>query len=102
MYERQLAEFEGTDSQVLAISVDPIDSKAAWGKSLGGISFPLVSDFWPHGEVAQAYGIFNAERGRSERAIFIVDKQGVIRWVKVYPSGVQPDNSELFEVLRKL
>ena len=88
-------------SQVLAISCDPIFSKQAWGKSLGGISYPLVSDFWLHGAVAQQYGVFNEKLGRSDRAIFVVDKQGVIRWVKVYESGVMPDNGELLAELRK-
>ncbi len=89
-------------SQVLAISCDPIASKQAWGKSLGGISFPLVSDFWPHGETAAKYGVFNSELGRSERATFVVDKQGIIRWAKVFEPGIQPDNEEFIQVLRQL
>jgi alkyl hydroperoxide reductase subunit AhpC len=89
-------------SQVLAISCDAIFSKQAWGKALGGISFPLVSDYWPHGAVAQQYGIFNQQSGRPDRALFIVDMQGIIRWVKVYASGVTPDNGELLAELRKL
>ncbi len=69
---------------------------------MGGISFPLVSDFWPHGEVASTYGVFNSEFGRSERATFIVDKQGVVRWLKVYEPGTLPDNQDILEQLRKL
>jgi alkyl hydroperoxide reductase subunit AhpC len=90
------------NSQVLAISCDPIQSKQAWGKSLGGISYPLVSDFWPHGQTAQAYGVFNSQFGRSERAIFVVDMQGVVRWKKLYEPGVLPDNAELLAELEKL
>lgn len=90
------------NSQVLAISCDPIASKQAWGKSLGGISYPLVSDFWPHGEAALQYGIFNAKLGRSDRAIFVVDKQGIIRWIKHFEPGILPDNAELLAELRKL
>jgi alkyl hydroperoxide reductase subunit AhpC len=86
----------------LAISSDAIFSKQAWGKALGGISYPLVSDYWPHGAVAQQYGVFNEKLGRPDRAIFVVDKQGIIRWVKVYESGVMPDNGELLAELRKL
>ncbi len=97
-----MAQFEAADSQVLAISSDPIDAKAAWGKSLGGISYPLVSDFWPHGQVAQEYGVFDAQRGRPDRALFVIDKQGIIRWARVYPPGVLPDNEELFGELSKL
>lgn len=61
-----------------------------------------MSDFWPHGAVAMKYGVFNEKLGRSDRAIFVVDKQGIIRWVKVYESGVQPDNGELLAELRRL
>lgn len=89
-------------SQVLAISSDPIFSKQAWGKALGGISYPLVADFWPHGEVAQKYGVFNPKLGRPDRSIFIVDKQGIIRWVKLYEPGILPDNADLLAELRKL
>ncbi len=97
-----MPEFEGLNSLVLAISCDPIASKQAWGISLGGISFPLVSDFWPHGEMSSAYGVFNAEFGRPDRAIFIVDTAGVIRWRKVFEAGTLPDNSELSAALREI
>jgi alkyl hydroperoxide reductase subunit AhpC len=69
---------------------------------LGGISYPLVSDFWPHGAVTTQYGIFNDRLGRADRAIFLVDREGVVRWAKVFESGVQPDNGELLAELRKL
>jgi alkyl hydroperoxide reductase subunit AhpC len=97
-----MPEFEGLNSQVLAISCDPIASKQAWGKSLGGISYPLVSDFWPHGETSIAYGVFNSEFGRPERATFIVDKSGVIRWAQIYEPGTLPDNSPILEALRRI
>jgi len=90
------------NSQVLAISCDAIFSKQAWGKSLGGISYPLVADFWPHGSIAIKYGIFNDKLGRSDRAIFVVDMQGILRWIKHYEPGVLPDNGELLAELRKL
>ncbi len=89
-------------SQVLAISCDPIASKQAWGKSLGGISYPLVSDFWPHGEVCQKYGVLNAKKGSADRAIFVVDMQGIVRWKKLYEPGVLPDNAEVLAELAKL
>lgn len=89
-------------SQVLAISCDPVFSKQAWGKTLGGIAYPLVADFWPHGAVAEKYGVFNAKLGRPDRSIFVVDKQGIIRWIKKYESGIMPDNDELLAQLRKL
>ena len=93
---------EKVNSQVLAISCDPVQSKQAWGKSLGGISYPLVADFWPHGEVSRKYGVFNEKLGRPDRAIFVIDKQGILRWVKYYEAGVLPDNGELLAELRKL
>ena len=73
----------------------------AWGESLGGITYPLLSDFWPHGKVAEDYGVLRAE-GYSERAIFIVDKQGIIRYVDVHDIDEQPDNELLFRILGEL
>ena len=73
----------------------------AWADSLGGITYPLLSDFYPHGQVAQAYGVLRSE-GYSERAIFVVDKRGVIRYVDVHDIDSQPDNELLFRVLAEL
>lgn len=100
-YEDDLSKFEEYDTQVLGISVDSIPSHEAWQKSIGGISYPLCSDFWPHGEVAQKYGVLRDE-GMTERALFVIDKEGVIRFIDVHPIDQQPDNEEIFEVLRKL
>jgi alkyl hydroperoxide reductase subunit AhpC len=90
------------NSQVLAISCDPVQSKQAWGKSLGGISYPLVADFWPHGEISRKYGVFDEKLGRPDRAIFVVDRQGILRWIKRYEAGVLPSNAELLEELSKI
>jgi len=100
-YEDDLPRFEEYDTQVLGISVDSIPSHEAWQKSLGGITYPLLSDFYPHGAVAEKYGVLRDE-GMSERALFIIDKEGIIRFIDVHPIDQQPDNEELFEVLRKL
>ncbi len=89
------------NTQVLGISVDSTDCLRAWAESLGGITYPLLSDFYPHGQVAQAFGVLRAE-GKSERAIFVIDKQGIIRYVDVHDIDRQPDNEELFRVLEKL
>ena len=67
---------------VLGISIDAQPAKTAWAKTLGPISFDLLSDFHPHGEVAQKYGVFRPKEGFSERAIFVVDKDGRITWVE--------------------
>jgi glutaredoxin len=101
-YELDLHKFEGYNTQVLGISVDHIPCLKAWAESLGGISYPLLSDFWPHGEVARLYGAFIEDEGKSERALFIVDKAGVVRYVDIHDIDEQPDNEELFNALRLL
>ncbi len=77
-------------------------SLKGWADFLGGVPFPLLSDFWPHGAVGKAYGIFNEERGMDKRAAYVVDAQGVIRYAKVYPQGTIPTSEELLAELKKL
>lgn len=77
-----LEDFEADDIQVLAISCDPIYSLRAWAEAEGHF-FPLLSDFWPHGEVARAYGVFSEESGFALRGTFLVDVDGVVRWTLV-------------------
>jgi len=101
-YEADQERFEGYDAQVLGISVDSVPSHVAWGKSLGGISYNLLADFNPKGEVAKSYGAWRDADGISERALFIVDKEGKIAYVDIHDIGDQPDNEELFDVLRDL
>jgi peroxiredoxin len=101
-YEADLERFKGYDAHVLGISVDSVPCNAAWARSLGGLTYDLLSDFHPKGEVAQAYGAWRAADGISERAIFIVDKDGKLAHVDIHDIGDQPDNEELFDVLRKL
>lgn len=100
-FEANLARFEGYDAQVLGISVDSGLVNAAWAKSLGGITYPLLSDFYPHGAVMEKYGVLRKE-GMSERAIFIVDKRGIIRYIDVHAIGEQPDEEQIFQQLRTL
>lgn len=64
--------------------------------------FPLLSDFWPHGAVGKAYGIFNEERGIDKRAAYVVDAKGIVRYAKVYPQGTIPTSEEMLAELRKL
>jgi glutaredoxin len=101
-YEEVLYKFEGYNTQVLGISIDHIPCLKAWAESLDGISYPLLSDFWPHGAVARLYGVFREEEGRSERALFVIDKEGIVRYVDVHDIDEQPDNEEVFRVLREL
>lgn len=98
-YQMDGDRFDRTDTAVLGVSIDPQPAKTAWAQSLGAISFDLLSDFHPHGEVAQKYGVFRHKEGFSERAVFLVDKQGKIVWARVYEIPEQPDNGELFKAL---
>jgi len=101
-YEADLDRFREYDAQVLGISVDSVPCNVAWAKSLGNLSYDLLSDFHPKGEVAKAYGAYRENDGISERAIFIVDKEGKLAFVDIHNISDQPDNEDLFEVLRKL
>ena len=88
-------------AQVLGLSVDSADCLRAWADSLGGITYPLLSDFFPHGEVAKLYGVLRNE-GFPERSIFIIDRDGIVRYVDVHDIGDRPNNDELFGVLADL
>ena len=101
-YEADLERFKGYDAQVLGISVDSVPCNTAWAKSLGGLSYDLLSDFHPKGDVAKAYDAYRANDGISERALFIIDKEGKLAFKDIHNIADQPDNEELFEVLRKL
>jgi len=75
-------EIEKRDGMVLGISVDNVPTLHAWTESMGGCWFPVLSDFHPHGEVAARYGVLRSD-GMTERAVFIIDKQGIIRYAEV-------------------
>ncbi|WP_232662609.1 peroxiredoxin [Pseudonocardia sp. TRM90224] len=85
-----LASFQNDDVQVLAISVDHAFTLKAWSEAQG-YEFPLLADFWPHGKVAQDYGVFNADRGMAVRGTFLVDKAGVVRFAEVNAPGEARD-----------
>ncbi len=100
-YEADLSRFEGFDTHVLGISVDSVPCNTAWAKSLGGISYDLLSDFEPKGEVARRYGAYRKE-GYTERALFVINKEGRIVYKDIHKIDEQPDNEVIFDVLRKL
>ena len=75
----RLDEFLTFDTEVLAISCDPVYSLRAFADQ-DGLNFPLLSDFWPHGGVARAYDVFDEERGTARRSSYIVDKEGLLAW----------------------
>jgi glutaredoxin len=85
----------------LGVSVDSVPCLTAWADSLGGINYPLVSDFYPHGALTSQFGVLRKE-GYSERALFIIDKQGVVRYVDVHDIDDQPDNDVLLAELRRI
>jgi peroxiredoxin len=100
-YSKERQSFEGLESQVLGISVDSVPTHKAWVDNLGGIEYPILADFWPHGEVAKSYGILRPE-GYSERATFVIDKKGVVRHIEVHEIGKVPDRAKLLEILKGL
>jgi peroxiredoxin len=105
-YSGYVQKFADCDAQVVGISTDSIYCHLAWQeKGLGWLEFPLASDYWPHGGVAQKYGILREGDplpGINERAVFIVDKQGKIAYARIYELGQEPDNEECLAELRKL
>ena len=101
LYEAETEKFNALNTQILSISVDSADCLRAWAESLGGIHYPMLSDFWPHGEVAYKYGVLRSD-GKAERALFVIDRQGVIRYVDVHDINQQPSNEELRRVIREI
>jgi alkyl hydroperoxide reductase subunit AhpC len=105
-YSRDLEKFAALDAQVLGISVDSTWSHIAWQeKEIGKLKYPLIADFFPHGETAQKYGVFRIGDpipGINERAIFIIDRSGTIVFAQLYELGEVPENSDVMEVLQKL
>ena len=87
-----LAAFQNDDVQVLAVSVDHPFALKAWSEAQG-FAFPLLSDFWPHGEVAKAFGVFNDAHGMAVRGTFLVDKAGVVRFAEVNGPGEPRDQN---------
>ena len=97
--------FAGLDAQVVGVSVDSVFSHIAWQKKdIGLLNYPLCSDFYPHGQVIQKYGLLREGPplpGISERTIIIVDKSGRIAWFQQYRLDEVPDIDEIFEALGK-
>jgi len=86
----EFGDYDGKGVQVLGVSVDTPFSLKAWAEQ-EGYQFPLLSDFWPHGEVAKAYGVFNADAGLAVRGTFLIDKEGVVRFAEVNQPGEARD-----------
>ena len=89
-----LPTFENDDTQTLAISVGPPPTHKIWATQ-SGYMFPVLSDFWPHGAVSQAYDVFNADAGFPNRGTFVVDRSGVVRFAEMKQPG-EPRNQKLW------
>lgn len=100
-YNKELQTFEGLETQVLGLSVDSSPAHRAWAQMLGGIDYPMLADFWPHGEVSKRYGVLRPE-GVSERATIVIDKQGIVRGIEVHEPGILPDDDKMLETLRSI
>jgi|SRR5437660_12690143 len=101
VYERERERFRAHDAQVVGVSTDSRFANAAWAERLGGISYPLLSDYYPHGAVAEAYGVLTP-RGNAERALFVIDKAGIVRYIDVHEILDVPDVNVLVGELEKL
>ena len=86
----------------VGISVDSVPCKKAWAETLGITHTPLLCDFWPHGVVAQQYGLFREANGFSERANVLVDEKQTVAFVKVYPVHSVPDINEVITFIKNL
>jgi peroxiredoxin len=89
------------DVELLTVSVDSLYSHRVWAEQ-ENFQFPLLSDFWPHGAVAKAYGIFDADRGVAVRGTFVIDKEGVVRWKVVNPIPQARDIADYQKALAAL
>ena len=96
-----LPDFENDDSAVLAISVGPAPTHKVWATE-SGFLFPVLSDFWPHGAVSQAYGVFNDAAGVSNRGTFVIDRSGTIQFAEMKQPGEARDQRLWIEALTAL
>ncbi|MEV6651025.1 peroxiredoxin [Streptomyces sp. NPDC051219] len=94
----ELPNFVNDDVQLLAVSNDSIHTLRVFAEQ-EGLDYPLLSDFWPHGEVSRAYGVFDEEKGCAVRGTFVIDKDGVVRWTVV---NALPDARDLNEYVKAL
>jgi len=87
---------------VLGISCDHVAAHRAWTTAMGGLPYPELSDWHPKGKVTESYGLWNEERGAGTRAVMVVDKSGVIRFLEKYVPGTLPDPNEILQFVKSL
>jgi len=97
--EAHKKKFDALNTVALGLSIDTVPSKNAWAKELGIKNTTLLSDFWPHGKIAKAYGIFRETNGFSERVNIVLDENHRVIFVKVYPLKELPDLEEILQIL---
>jgi len=101
LYNEMLSEFQELGAEIIGVSVDGPWCHAAFSRDRK-LHFPLLSDFEPKGEVARLYGVFRASDGTSERALFVINAEGVIHWSYVSPVGVNPGADGILSALEEL
>jgi peroxiredoxin len=99
--QADLATLQNDDVQVMAVAVDSPFANNVWAQQ-EGFSFPILSDFWPHGAVAQAYGVFNDVVGRAVRGTFVIDREGIVQWKVVNAIPDARDHGEYAKALAGL
>jgi peroxiredoxin len=101
LYQELLPEFTRFDAELIGISVDGIWCHLAFAKDRN-LHFPLLADFEPKGEVSRAYGVYRLPDGTSERALYVLDGDGVVRWSYVSPVGINPGADGILRALEEL
>ena len=101
LYQQLLPEFERYGAQIMGISVDGAWSHVAFADSRN-LTFPLLSDFEPKGQVSRQYGAYREEEGESARALFVIDKDGIISWSYLSPLGVSPGAAGILKALEEM
>lgn len=101
LYNEVLAEFQKYGAELLGVSVDGVWCHEAFAKDRH-LQFPLLSEFEPKGEISRSYGVYRAQEGVSERALFVIDRQGVIAWSYLSPVAINPGADGILEALEKL
>jgi len=101
-FNSYVEEFAKLDTQLIGISNDSYYTLKAWSDSLGGIKYPLVSDFHPHGFTSRKYGLWIEEKGIWKRAALIIDRKRILRWKKVYEGDEYPKPEEILKILKEL
>jgi peroxiredoxin len=101
LYQEVLPEFRRFNAELMGISVDSAWSHLAFARDRN-LHFPLLADFEPKGDVARAYRVYRAKDGTSERALFVIDAEGIVRWSYVSPVGVNPGADGILRALENL